>query len=330
MDARIRLSEIVMGHMPARAVQVAAHLGLPELVRDGTNTGEALSQATGIDPWRMGRFLRFLVAMGLFRKKDGLLELTEMGILLCRDSPDSMRDMVVLNSFDFTAWTELEQALLTGRSGYELSEGRSYFEAMDAVPEFAASFDSTMNSLFVPETAALIESYDFGQYGFVMDVGGGNGEVLIQALNANPGLSACLFDLPHVVDRATSRISDAGLKDRCECIGGSFFDSLPRKANAILLRHILHDWHEEDAARILNRCHEALEPGGVVLIGEAIIEDADTITFPIRLDLMMLTFFNGAERTLEEYRQLASKAGLEVTGVVPITPVLSVIEARGR
>ena len=52
------------------------------------------------------------------------------------------------------------------------------------------------------------------------------------------------------------------------------------------------------------------------------------MTIPIRLDLTMMALYDAAERTLEEYRSLAGKAGLEITDVVPITPALSILEAR--
>jgi len=328
MDASQTLREIISAHVPARAVQVGAHLGLPDLVRGGADTAEALSQAVGIDAWRIGRLMRFLVAVGVFTKSGERYKLSELGSLLCRDTPGTLRNSAVLNYYNFSAWTELETGMRTRQSGYKLSTGRSYFEAVAAIPEFAEAFDLAMNEMFVPETKALVEKYDFGQYRFLLDVGGGNGEVLINALKAYPNLTGCLFDLPHVVERAASRVVAEGVEDRCTRVGGSFFDPLPLKADAILLRHILHDWQEEDAIIILKRCREALKPNGVLLIGEAIIEDAETLTVPLRLDLMMMTFFDGAERTLEEYRELVGKAGLEISAVITINPVLSIMEAR--
>ena len=328
LDARQTLSELLIAYMPSRAIHVAAQLGLPDLVNAGQNSVEAISTATGIDAWRVGRFMRYLVAAGLFRKNGKDFDVTEMGALLCRDAPGSLRDVAVHNYFGFTAWTELEQALRTGEAGYKLSTDRGYFEAMNATPDFAEAFDRAMNAMFVPETKALTENYDFGTFNLLMDVWGGNGEVLIHALKANADLSGRLFDLPHVVDRAAERIAEEGLESRCERVGGSFFDPLPEGADAIFLRHIIHNWQWDDARLILSRAREALEPGGVVMIAEAIIEDAEALTMPIRLDLSMLTYFGAAERTLEEYRSLAGEAGLEITDVTPITPSLSVMEAR--
>lgn len=228
----------------------------------------------------------------------------------------------------YPAWGELETVLKTGKPGYEAATGRKHFDDMLDKPDFAVAFDKAMNELFVPETRAMVGAYDFSQHDRLMDVGGGNGEVLVQLLQANPQMRARLFDLPHVAERANDRLQGMGLGDRCQTIGGSFFDPLPKGSDAILLRHIIHDWPEEDALLILKNCREALDVGGRVLIAEAILEDAESVTLPIRLDLSMMVYYNGAERTLDEYRDLLGRVGLDICGVHVATPALSILEAQ--
>jgi len=198
---------------------------------------------------------------------------------------------------------------------------------MTEMPDFAEAFDLAMNQLHSPETAAMIERFDFGRFEDLMDVGGGNGEVLLRALERHPGLRGCLFDLPHVVDRAAPRIAGSPAAARCEIVAGSFFEPLPRGAEAILPRHIIHDWTEAKALVILRNCRDALPPGGTLLIAEALIEDADHPTPAIRLDLAMMTLYNGAERTLEEYRALLAQVGLALGQVAVITPALAIMDA---
>jgi len=328
MEPRRELMNLTIGHMPARAVQVAAQLGLADLVLMGKVTAEALAAETGIDPWPMQRFLRILVALGLFSRDGDGYGLTAKGAFLSRSHPESIDAWIRMHGYFFQAFTPLEAVLKTGVSGYELSAGRKHFDAMAEMPDFAAAFDMGMNQMFIPETEAMIARFDFGRFSSLMDVGGGNGEVLLRVLEKFPHMTGTLFDLPHVVDRAAARIGASPAADRCATVGGSFFEPLPGGAQAILLRHIIHDWMEEDALAILSNCRDALAPGGTLLIGEALIEEADHLTLPIRLDLTMMAYYNGAERTLEEYRALLAKAGMEITAVTEATPSLAIIEAK--
>ena len=89
--------------------------------------------------------------------------------------------------------------------------------------EAAALFDKAM-ATFAPQTAAAVAAaYDFSVFRKVVDVGGGNGALLIGILKANPGLAGIVFDQPHVTERAKEQIKGAGMSDRCAVIGGSFF-----------------------------------------------------------------------------------------------------------
>lgn len=330
MDARKAVFDLIFSHYWARAAQVAAHFGLPDLIDSGTDTVDGLARATNVPPARMAQFLRILGAIQLVQRSGERFELTERGAYLCSGTSGTLRNIARMNHFFFTAFTELDEVLRTGTAGYELSTGQPHFDAMQSMPDFAEAFDLAMNDLYVPMTQALVEAYDFGAFRRLLDVGGGNGEVLMTAMSASKDLTGCLFDLPGVIERARDRVKAAGLEDRCDLVGGSFFDPLPTGADGIFLRHVLHNWSDEKATAILRRCRDAIQPGGKVLIAEALIEEADTVTEPIRLDLAMLTYFASGERTLEDYAALAADAGLDVVNVVVVTPALSVIETRPK
>jgi hypothetical protein len=77
------------------------------------------------------------------------------------------------------------------------------------------------------EADAIPNAYDFSGIAVVADIGGGNGSQLTAILKKHPTIRGILFDLPHVVERAKLLMESAGLVDRCELVGGSFFDSVP-------------------------------------------------------------------------------------------------------
>ena len=120
-----------------------------------------------------------------------------------------------------------------------------------AHPEEGAIFDAAMTDIMRRANAHLLAAYDFGRFATVVDVGGGRGAFLGAVLDANPEMRGILFDQPHVVDGAV-------VGERCEVVGGSFFDAVPEGADAYLLKAVLHDWEDDDALAILARCRAAI------------------------------------------------------------------------
>jgi hypothetical protein len=183
-----------------------------------------------------------------------------------------------------------------------------------------------MVSVHGPESAAMCEVYDFGGLGTLVDVGGGNGSLLIEVLRRTPGLKAVLYDLPHVVERAKANLQAAGVADRCRTVGGSFFESVPPGGDAYLLRHIIHDWDDERSLTILRNVRKVIPAAGKLLVVEGVVPPGNGPSFTKMLDLNMLVIPGGKERTEVEYRELYARAGFRLTRVVPTRAEVSVIE----
>jgi len=184
-----------------------------------------------------------------------------------------------------------------------------------------------MTSIHGTETALVLNAYDFSPYATVADVGGGNGQVISSILGRHPKVKGILFDQPQVVERAKPNLTRAGVSERCQAIGGSFFEPLQFKADAIHLRHIIHDWDDEKCITILKHCRAALNPGGKVIIVESVVPAGNEPGFVKWLDLTMLVIPEGKERTEAEYRDLFTAAGLTLQRIVPTAGELDVIEA---
>ena len=93
-----------------------------------------------------------------------------------------------------------------------------------------------------------------------------------------------------------------------------------------MLKHIIHDWSDEECLTILGHCHAGMTAGGKVLIVEMVIPGPNVSAVSKFLDLIMLTFLTGRERTEAEYRDLLDRAGFELTRIVPTPSPYSVIE----
>jgi len=128
-----------------------------------------------------------------------------------------------------------------------------------------------------------------------------------------------LFDLPPVVAKAKPVLDRAGVSDRVEVVGGSFFDAVPEGCDRYLLQAIVHDWDDDSCARFLTRCREALASGGRVLVLEQTMPEHDGDHMVKTLDLEMLVDTGkGRERTRAQFDALFARAGLRVKRVIPI------------
>jgi len=157
-------------------------------------------------------------------------------------------------------------------------------------------------------------------------MGGGNGSFISAILQANPGMTGIVFDLPHVVEGARKPIADAGLAKRCEIVGGDFFRSVSGGGDAYVLRWIIHDWDHDRALTILRNCRDAMNRTARLLLVETVIPASDEPHPGKLVDFVMLTALGCQERTAEEYAQLLDEASFRLNRIVPTASPMSVIE----
>jgi SAM-dependent methyltransferase len=210
------------------------------------------------------------------------------------------------------AWGTLLSAVRSGRPAYHEVFGRGFWEDLDAHPEIAASFDALMGVAGhgVPDWRVLVNAADWESVRTVVDVGGGTGALLAEILRARPEVRGTLVDVPRVVARSAEVFAAAGVAERVTAVAQSFFDPLPGGGDLYVLKNVLGDWPDREATAILRRCAEAARPSGrvVVFTGAGPGEEASP-------ELLMMVLVGGRGRTLDEFREMAGEAALEVTAV---------------
>src|SRR4029078_361133 len=159
------------------------------------------------------------------------------------------------------------------------------------------------------------------------DIAGGHGFVVTAILKKYPEMKGILFDLPNVVVGASERIEKMQLTDRLKVVGGDFFESVPR-ADAYIMKHIIHDWDNDQAIKILKNCGKNLEAGGKVLLVETIIPIGNEAHMGKWIDIEMFMLPGGRERTKEEFRELFDRAGFKLNRIVPTNSPLWVVESE--
>jgi SAM-dependent methyltransferase len=210
------------------------------------------------------------------------------------------------------AWGTLLSTVRSGKPAYHEAFGRGFWEDLEAHPAIAASFDALIGppGHGVPDWRVLVDPADWESVRTVVDVGGGTGALLAEILRARPDIRGTLVDLPRTVARSGEIFQAAGVADRVTTVAQSFFDPLPGGGDLYLLKGVLYDWPDREATAILRRCAEAAHPSGrvVVFTGAGPGEDASP-------ELLMMVLGGGRGRTLDELREMADHAGLEVTAV---------------
>ena len=333
-DPSIELMRLVTGAWAARLVHTAVELGIADHLADGPRGVDFLAAQTRAHAQSLARLLRALTAIGVLHEtEERLYSLTTLGVTLRSNVPGSMRAWVLLAFSDDqgTAWQALSHAVRTGEHAFRHIFGTDMWTRLAERPEAARLFDEAMQSLTQGANGRLITYYPFEKFGWIVDVGGGNGSLLLPVLERHPVMRATIFDLPHVADAARSRIAAAGLSDRCEAAGGDAFVAVPAGADAYVLKGVIHDWEDKEAISILRTCRAAMSDGSKLILIERIlpeqIDPDDALTRAKFIhDINMMVNPGGRERTEAEFRALLSQAGLRLTCVLAMPGPLAVME----
>jgi hypothetical protein len=325
----LAMRQMLTGYWTAQCLYVAAKLELADRVKDGPKASAELAAATGTDADALYRILRALASVGVFVEDgQGRFGLTPLAACLRRDVAGSQWALAVMMGEEhYRAWTELLYSVRTGKPAFDHLYGRPIFDYLADHPDAARTFDGAMTGVHGAETAAMLDAYDFAGVGTLVDVGGGNGSLLIATLQRNAALRGVLYDRPDVVGRARETVRAAGLEGRCRLVGGNFFESVPEGGDAYLMRHIIHDWDDVRCQVILGHCRRAVGPGGRLLIVDTVIPPGNDPSFAKFLDVNMLVIPGGRERTEAQYRDLLGAAGFRLARVVPTRMEVDIIEA---
>jgi len=328
MPAHLQIMNLASAKFISKPLWVAAQLGIADLVAQGVKRTDELARRTGTHERSLYRILRALACVGVFTETaPRQFDLTPLASTLKSDAPNSMRDAVVFVNHPVhdIAWTEILHSVKTGLPGFDRAYGMPIFEYFQKHPEFSEAFNRAMTNLARNDISAVVDSYDFGGIGKLVDVGGGHGALMTSILDRNPGMRGVVFDVPHVIDGTRKALEASGHASRCEAVAGDFFASVP-SGDAIIMSHIIHDWDDERCITLLKNTVKALPRNGKVLICEAVIPPGDEFSPAKLLDLEMLVMPGGMERTADEYSALLKQAGFRLARIVPTRNRVCVIE----
>ena len=326
--------QVATGYMASSCLYAAITLNVADHLKDGPQGIAELARVTDANEDALYRVLRVLASLGIFDEvAPRRFGLTPAADLLRTDVPGSLRGMAVFlpDPMHYRIYGNVLHSLATGKPAADYTLGMPFFQYLEKDQAYSQVFNDAMTALSAPVAGAALEAYDFSGIGLLVDVAGGHGELLMSILRACPGVKGIVADLGHVVDGAKPRIANAGLTDRMQAVECDFFQSVPAGGDAYIMKHIIHDWDDERASTILKNIASAMgargtKPGKVILL-ESVIASGNTPDFGKFIDIEMLLFPGGRERTADEFRSLFERSGFRLTKVVPTKSPLSVVEA---
>ena len=291
------LWDFLRGALMTKALAAVVDAGVPQALADGPLP---VSELRG-DPDTLHRLLRALASDGVFREtQPGVFEHTDLSRRLLE--PGWSEFAHLFGGVFFEAATDLDAA--TAEAPFPNRFGVGFWKWLSEHPAERAAFDAAMSG-DRSRPAERLAALEWRDGEVVVDVGGGNGALLAELIRRRPELRGIVLDLRETVRDETV------FGDRIEFVAGSFFDAVP-EGDAYVLSGILHDWPDEDAARILHTIRAAAPAHARLLINESVIKPGNDPAGAKWLDLLMLVLAGGRERDEEQWRFLLGSTGFEV------------------
>ncbi len=322
------LHQKITGALVSQMIALAARLGIADLLKDGPLTAQEIAAIRNVSSEPIYRVLRVLAAEGIFEEsEDKRFHLTPLGEVLREDVPGSLRMWAMLYGADWH-WAAMANSMYsveTGEPVFPHIFGTDTFDYFNTHEEHGRVFYGAMTQLTQELLPVLLESYDFSPFERIVDVGAGHGSLVAAILDRYPDVRGTLFDLPVVMKHASEFLSQAGVSDRCELVGGDFFEAVPQ-GDAYLLKFIIHDWNDEQCRTILRNCRDGIADNGKILLIENVLKPRNQPCPGKLMDVTMLLMEGGRERSEAEFGSLFNDTGFKLDRVIPLLGSMCVIE----
>jgi len=272
-----QIFQLAQGFMASKHLFAASELGLFEALGEGPADLAGLAARTGLTPRTARISADAMVALGLLeRHGDRYANTPVAAAFLSGATPADFRPLLKFwDKLSYPAWTDLAGALGRGRPAHEI------FEIDDElVPIMSAGIEAATGGACraLPGVAGLPPASR------VLDIGGGTGSWAIALAEADPALTATVFELPEVAAVAEERLRTSGFSSRIDVLAGELLTGeLPRGYNAYLLANVVHYFTPETNQAILRKVRAATEPRARLLLADFWTDPTHTQPVPAAL-----------------------------------------------
>lgn len=305
MPNPMALLESVRGFMKSRIILTGVELDLFTQIHRGIDMVGELAEKNRLNIRAATRLLDAMVVYGLLDKTDDRYQLSAEGLLLSADHPETLLPMALHMNELWDSWSRLTQAVTLGKNSHSTPVSEKSDNNQRA-------FIGAMHVVGLKLSREIAEFLDLSPYDKLLDIGGASGTYTIAFLNQNPKMKAVIFDLKQVIPMAEARLSKAGMRDRVELAAGDFHtDPLPRGCDLALLSAIIHQNSPAQNQALYRKIHQALSPGGTLMIRDHIMEESRTVppagaVFALN---MLVATESGDTFTFQEIKETLETAG---------------------
>jgi SAM-dependent methyltransferase len=316
--------QLAQGFMASKHLFAANELGLFEALGEGPANLAGLAARTGLTARAARISADAMVALGLVeRRGDRYANTAVATAFLSGTTAADFRPLLKMwDKLSYPAWADLAGALGRGRPTHEIFD-----IDVDLVPIMSAGIEAATAGACrtLPGVAGLPPASR------LLDLGGGTGSWSIALAQADPGLTATVFELPEVAAVAEQRLHDSGISDRVGVLAGELLTGdLPHGYNAFLLANVVHYFNPETNQAILRKIRAAAKPGARLLLAD-FWTDA-THTSPVAAALMAGEFAihinDGDVYSASEATAWLGQTGWQFTGHVPLAGPITLVTAE--
>lgn len=327
--AREKLLKLLSGEWISRGLYVATKLEIADHLQAELKSIEELANLTGTHVDSLYRLLHMLAGFGIFEEVcPRVFSNTESSRLLAKSNPDSLHFLSLWYGEEIhKSWDDLLPSIQTGTPAFQLTFKQPVSNYFKENVDRAALFQDAMKEKTKAVAKSALSTYDFSKFQTVYDIGGGSGQFMQALLQKHPNISGMIFELPEVIEKIREQKPPIECK-RCKLSAGDFFVAIPEGGDIYLLKSILHEWDDGKAEKILKNCHQAMRPNSRLLIVEVVLRPKNESLYPNCMDLLMMAFTGGRERSLASFKQMFENCGFVLERIYPTSTEFSILEVR--
>jgi ubiquinone/menaquinone biosynthesis C-methylase UbiE len=322
------IMEDLTGAWSSRALVAAVELDIFSHIAEGKRTAKDVAGAAGASPRGMAYLLDALTAIGYLHKTGSRYGLQPISAtFLVRGKSAYMGALAQALSLTWDAWKDLTETVRSGRSAEPVNiaeKGKEFF------PKLVASIFPGNFAASAAVVSHLPEK-ECRKIHTILDIGAGSGAWSLAFAQAIPQARVTTVDFPEMTPITREFAEKFGVAARYEYHEGDLrqVDFGLDAYDLVILGHIIHSEGETHGKELLRKCYMALRPGGTLLIGEYVPNDARTgPAMPLLFGLnMLLQTEEGNVFTLREYRAWLKTAGFRKVATIPVPAPSTVILA---
>ncbi len=328
--------QMAMGGWVARLISDVSRLNIPDILKNEGAMSAAELAARGVDANAdaLERVMRACSSLGVFTEDaQGRFGPTPLSEVLTSDSPVSIKVVAQeMGGLWLRLWGALADAIRTGEPQSRQVLELEWWDYLKANPKEMEIFGEAMKSSSLNSMRGVLEHCDFTNVKKVVDIGGGFGHLVVALLERYPYLRGVLLDLPDLIPTAQKRfpVANPSVASRLEYVGADMFESVPR-ADAYILKLIIHDWDDEHCLRLLRNCYESMQGDGRLICVDSVLPPmGDTGATPTKLlNILMMLTFGGKERTRHQWDELYRATGFRISNIIPLQDVFETCIVEG-